>query len=111
MRATVLTWRQVLQAAASTLGLAAAGSLLGACGVGASASSGASASPAGKPASGAGSPAQSFDQLLEAAKREGQVNLWTGSPNVEATMQKLQDAFNKRFAVNIHIDHVSFDRG
>ena len=102
-----MTRRHFLAAASATLGVFAAGGLLEACG-GATAPGSSAASPAvsGKPEA-----AGSFDQLLEAAKREGQVNLWTGSPNVDTTMQKLQEAFNKRFGTSINVQHVGLTAG
>lgn len=46
-----------------------------------------------------------FQQVVEAAKKEGELNLWSNTPEQEVINQ-LVDAFNKRFGMKIKMNQV-----
>jgi iron(III) transport system substrate-binding protein len=49
--------------------------------------------------------AASFQAVLEAAKKEGELSVWSNTPEGE-TMPKLLEAFNKRFGLRIKVHQV-----
>jgi iron(III) transport system substrate-binding protein len=49
-----------------------------------------------------------YQQLLDAAKKEGELNLWSSTPEEEVA-PKLVEAFNKRFNTKIRVNQVSMD--
>lgn len=49
-----------------------------------------------------------FQQLLEAAKKEGELNLWSSTPEEEVA-PKLVEALNARFGMEIKVNQVSMD--
>lgn len=53
-----------------------------------------------------GAQSTKFQQLLGAAKRETELNLWSSTPEEEVT-PKLVEAFNQRFGMKIKVNQVS----
>ncbi|MBV8085244.1 MAG: extracellular solute-binding protein [Chloroflexi bacterium] len=88
--------------------------LLAACGGASSGASPAAASPsAAAPAQSGAAPASAaaagdFQSIVAAANKEGKVTIFGPWPRVE-DVQKVQDAFNKRFNTNITLDLNSMD--
>ena len=52
-----------------------------------------------------GAQAVSFQSVLEAAKKDGELNVWSNTPE-EETMPKILEAFNKRFGMRIKVNQV-----
>ena len=49
----------------------------------------------------------SFQSVLEGAKKDGELNLWSNTPE-EETMPKILEAFNKRFGGNVRFRNDNF---
>lgn len=62
------------------------------------------------PAAAQGGSSAAFDQLLAAAKREGQVNLWSNVPSA-ATLPRIQQAFDQKFGGGIRIEQTPLSAG
>jgi iron(III) transport system substrate-binding protein len=52
-----------------------------------------------------GAQAASFQSFLEAAKKDGELSIWSNTPE-EETMPKLLEAFNSRFGLSIKVHQV-----
>jgi iron(III) transport system substrate-binding protein len=65
------------------------------------------AKPAEKPAA---KPSAKMQEMIEAAKKENVLNLWSNSPR-EANIKPLQDAFNERFGLNTQIRRLDMSAG
>ena len=51
----------------------------------------------------------SFTQVLEAARKEGELIVWASSPGEQKTYRALFDAFNKRFGLNIKAEFLAIN--
>src|SRR5438445_184526 len=88
---------------AGILGLALTGSLLEACSSATPAAQPTSPPAAAPTASGAFPPA--VQALVDGAKKEGQINIWTSTPTKD-NAKLLMAAFDKRFGLNTKINQI-----